>query len=63
MTLGRNEICHCGSGKKYKKCCLLSDEMSLAAAQRKEEDMFEQWLQEDLKVGAKNLAEMEASRV
>lgn len=19
--LGRNEPCHCGSGKKYKKCC------------------------------------------
>lgn len=24
--LGRNELCHCGSGKKYKKCCLASDE-------------------------------------
>ena len=24
--LGRNEPCHCGSGKKYKKCCLTSDE-------------------------------------
>ncbi|MBP6520585.1 MAG: SEC-C domain-containing protein [Shewanella sp.] len=21
-TLGRNDICLCGSGKKYKKCCL-----------------------------------------
>ena len=21
---GRNELCDCGSGKKYKKCCLLS---------------------------------------
>jgi len=20
--IGRNEPCHCGSGKKYKKCCL-----------------------------------------
>jgi preprotein translocase subunit SecA len=20
--LGRNDICHCGSGKKYKKCCM-----------------------------------------
>ena len=19
--IGRNELCHCGSGKKYKKCC------------------------------------------
>ncbi|MCG2749259.1 MAG: SEC-C domain-containing protein [Desulfobulbaceae bacterium] len=23
---GRNEPCHCGSGKKYKKCCLPKDE-------------------------------------
>jgi hypothetical protein len=23
---GRNEPCHCGSGKKYKHCCLSSDE-------------------------------------
>jgi hypothetical protein len=24
--LGRNDPCHCGSGKKYKKCCLRSDQ-------------------------------------
>lgn len=24
--IGRNEPCHCGSGKKYKKCCLKKDE-------------------------------------
>lgn len=24
--LGRNDPCHCGSGKKYKKCCLGNDE-------------------------------------
>ncbi len=24
--VGRNEPCHCGSGKKYKKCCLAKDE-------------------------------------
>lgn len=23
---GRNDACHCGSGKKYKKCCLPADE-------------------------------------
>jgi hypothetical protein len=31
--LGRNDPCHCGSGRKYKKCCLPLDEAS-AAAQR-----------------------------
>ena len=24
--VGRNEPCACGSGKKYKKCCLLKEE-------------------------------------
>jgi hypothetical protein len=28
MSIGRNEPCHCGSGKKYKKCCLTKDEES-----------------------------------
>jgi hypothetical protein len=23
---GRNNLCHCGSGNKYKKCCLAKDE-------------------------------------
>jgi SEC-C motif-containing protein len=26
MKLGRNDPCHCGSGKKYKQCCLTKDE-------------------------------------
>ena len=24
--LGRNDPCHCGSGRKYKQCCLAKDE-------------------------------------
>jgi hypothetical protein len=32
MNIGRNDPCHCGSGKKYKKCCLEKDE----EARRKE---------------------------
>lgn len=31
---GRNEPCLCGSGRKYKQCCLPQDEV-LAAAARK----------------------------
>ena len=26
MDIGRNDPCPCGSGKKYKKCCLEKDE-------------------------------------
>ena len=31
MSTGRNDPCHCGSEKKYKKCCLLKDEEARAA--------------------------------
>src|SRR5690242_9177814 len=30
MALGRNDPCHCGSGKKYKKCHLDADQRSRA---------------------------------
>ncbi|CAN5666357.1 hypothetical protein BH24ACI4_BH24ACI4_09550 [soil metagenome] len=29
---GRNEICRCGSGRKYKQCCLPKDEATAADA-------------------------------
>ncbi|MBC8132580.1 MAG: SEC-C domain-containing protein, partial [Deltaproteobacteria bacterium] len=29
-STGRNDQCHCGSGKKYKKCHLLGDEAASA---------------------------------
>lgn len=32
MKIGRNDPCHCGSGTKYKKCCLATDEAARAAA-------------------------------
>lgn len=30
MQLGRNDLCRCGSGKKYKKCCLNSSVLPAA---------------------------------
>jgi len=30
--IGRNDLCHCNSGKKYKKCCMASDEAVARAA-------------------------------
>ena len=32
---GRNEPCHCGSGRKYKQCCLDKDHAADAAARTK----------------------------
>lgn len=39
LQLGRNAPCRCGSGKKYKKCCMAKDE---AAAH---EALEKQWTQ------------------
>ena len=41
--IGRNAPCPCGSGKKYKKCCLLKEQEKLVASRRKDEteDLFE----------------------
>src|SRR5688572_6147278 len=36
---GRNDPCRCGSGKKYKRCCLLSDEA--AARERAQQTLFD----------------------
>ncbi len=33
--LGRNDPCHCGSGRKYKVCCLEKDEAEARAARAK----------------------------
>jgi hypothetical protein len=33
--LGRNDPCHCGSGKKYKQCCLSKDEVAEREARAK----------------------------
>ena len=35
VNLGRNDPCHCGSGKKYKQCCLGKDEEKARAARAK----------------------------
>jgi hypothetical protein len=31
MSVGRNDPCPCGSGKKYKKCCFAKDEAKHSA--------------------------------
>ena len=36
-TPGRNDPCHCGSGKKYKNCCLDKDEAKARKARAQAE--------------------------
>ena len=38
VKVGRNDPCSCGSGKKYKKCCLLKEEMRDEMDVKKVED-------------------------
>jgi len=46
MKLKRNSPCPCGSGKKYKKCCLPLKEVA-----------WEKWFKEDLAVGQQRISE------
>jgi len=48
IKLGRNDKCHCGSEKKYKKCCQASDQDS--SREIKEEFMSKQ----DFKLALEN---------
>ncbi|MFO7826689.1 MAG: SEC-C metal-binding domain-containing protein [Cyclobacterium sp.] len=53
MKIGRNDPCHCGSGKKYKKCCLHKDEekeISQTSLESDSEELFpvEQFWEESI---------------
>ena len=54
MKTGRNDPCHCGSGKKYKKCCLKKEHEAQAA----EDLAWEKWFESDLALGRKRLKEL-----
>jgi hypothetical protein len=36
LNIGRNDSCPCGSGKKYKRCCLPKEEAQAAATRPRE---------------------------
>ena len=41
--VARNDPCHCGSGKKYKKCCLPKEEQKLDSARTVQESLSDDW--------------------
>jgi hypothetical protein len=49
MNEGRNDPCPCGSGKKYKKCCLEKDEQEQLAKmvnmfpEKRSESSIDEW--------------------
>jgi hypothetical protein len=56
MNPGRNDSCHCGSGRKYKKCCLLR-ENEFRAARRA---LFIKEFMEDELLGQQRILESNA---
>ena len=62
MNPGRNQLCPCGSGKKFKLCCLPHLEATERLQSLSEEALLDQWLQEDFKLGQRMLEEYEFSR-
>ena len=54
--IGRNDPCPCGSGKKYKKCCLVNKEEREAEAKRRSDLEWNDWFAKDVQVGKDNLA-------
>ena len=56
MTIGRNDLCPCNSGKKYKKCCLLKE----YDKETQEEKEWQDWFEQDTKRGQELIAEYEA---
>ena len=43
MKTPRNEPCPCGSGKKYKKCCLVQDESMVAEKRSEQAEAHRRW--------------------
>ncbi|MBE0511302.1 MAG: SEC-C domain-containing protein, partial [Gammaproteobacteria bacterium] len=41
MKIGRNDPCPCGSGKKYKQCCLQTDQQSFNPAREINEELHQ----------------------
>ena len=48
MNANRNSLCGCGSGLKYKKCCLMKELASQVEQVCNEETDFQQWFAKDI---------------
>lgn len=64
MSIGRNDPCPCNSNKKFKKCCLITQEQTQANNLKAYQDRlaqynleWEEWFKNDQAVGQKNMAE------
>jgi len=58
----RNAPCPCGSGRKYKLCCLPRIEQEDRDNAASEEAELERWLEEDFRLGERMLQDAEWNR-
>jgi hypothetical protein len=56
--IGRNEPCPCGSGKKYKKCCLKNDQEGRIRAARGP-DLGGEWFEDDIQTDYEDSPELD----
>ena len=49
--IGRNDLCGCGSGKKYKKCCLIAQVQKDVA----DDIEWNEWFAKDIELGKERL--------
>ena len=59
--VGRNDPCPCGSGRKYKKCCLLKDQKQ--AQQLRSLDTHSQWVSFHWQLVKDNISELVRDQV
>lgn len=64
MSVGRNELCPCGSGKKYKKCCGVVTDIAHVrmAREQKLRKEFATWTERLTKYVVQHVSDLEISR-
>ena len=61
--IGRNDPCYCGSGKKYKKCCLFKEDRRLDNDGVEDDSMVDDWGYELLGARFPEIAEKETRSI
>ena len=56
--VGRNQPCPCGSGKKYKRCCLVQDEARAAEGRRADATRDMEWDEDDLEAASNAVVDL-----
>jgi len=61
MSVGRNNLCPCGSGNKYKKCCLPKEAETERLIREQEDLEWNEWFEADLAIGRQNIIAVQSN--